>query len=316
MNTVLVTGANGFVGHSLLLQLEGINFWHVRGAVRCGKGDLLHNKDVVEIGDLGPDTIWEEGLHNVDVVVHTAARAHVMTDTRNDAMAEYRRVNVEATASLAQQAASQGVRRFIFVSSIGVNGNTNTVPFQAKDEPDPADFYSISKYEAEKELRKIAQQTGLEVVIIRPPLIYGANAPGNFGKLVKWVRKGVPLPLGGVRNRRSLVGLDNLLDLIVTCIDHPNATDEVFLVSDGEDISTSELLLRVGRAMGRPARLLPVPVWFLKAGAAILGRRDLARRLLGSLQVDISRTCDVLDWTPPITVDEGLRRAVAHFNDR
>lgn len=222
--------------------------------------------------------------------------------------ADYQRVNVSGTLKLAQQAARAGVRRFIFISSIGVNGNVSKRPFSADEHPHPAEAYAQSKWQAEQALWEIQKQTGMEVVIIRPPLVYGPDAPGNFGILVRWVEKGVPLPLGAIHNKRSLVGIDNLVDLIIRCLDHPAAANQVFLAGDGEDLSTTELLRGVGKAMGKPARLIPVPAGLLQLGATVLGNKAMAQRLLGSLQVDISKTCELLDWKPPYTVEEGLRR--------
>ena len=231
-----------------------------------------------------------------------------MKDEVVDPLAEYRRVNVDGTLNLARQAAAAGVKRFIFISSIGVNGNINTCPFTADDRPNPAESYAQSKWEAEQELWKIQQETGMELVVIRPPLVYGPNAPGNFGSLVRWIEKGIPLPLGAIHNKRSLVGIDNLVDLIIRCIDHPAAANRVLLAGDGDDLSTTELLQAAGRAMGKPVRLIPVPAAMLQLGAGLLGRKAMAQRLLGSLQVDISQTCELLDWKPPYTVEEGLRR--------
>jgi nucleoside-diphosphate-sugar epimerase len=263
------------------------------------------------IGDIGPETKWNDALAGVDSVVHLAARAHIMNDEVADPLAEYRRVNVDGTRNLARQAAAAGVKRFIFISSIGVNGNINTRPFTEDDTPNPAELYAQSKWEAEQGLWEIQRETGMELVIIRPPLVYGPSAPGNFGSLLKWVEKGIPLPLGAVHNRRSLVALDNLVDFIITCIDHPAAANQTFLVADGEDLSTTELLRRVGRAMGKPVRLIPVPMGLLQAGARLLGKQEMARRLCGSLQVDIAKARTMLSWKPPVAVDEGLRRAVA-----
>jgi len=253
-------------------------------------------------------------LPGVDVLIHAAARAHIMKDEVVDPMAEYRRVNVEGTLSLARQAAAAGVKRFVFISSIGVNGNISTRPFRVDDQPNPAEPYAQSKWEAEQGLMKLAAETSMEVVIIRPPLVYGPDAPGNFGSLVRWIEKGVPLPLGAIHNKRSLVGIDNLVDLIVHCIDHPAAANQVFLAGDGEDLSTTELLRGVGKAMGKSARLIPVPAGLLQFGATLLGRKAMAQRLLGSLQVDISKTCELLDWKPPYTVEEGLRRCFERSN--
>jgi nucleoside-diphosphate-sugar epimerase len=254
-------------------------------------------------------------LNGTAVVVHAAARAHVMNETEVDPLEAYRKVNVEGTRRLAEQAAVRGVSRLVYLSSVKVNGEATTSgsPFGADDAPAPEDAYGQSKWEAEQALMDVSERTGLEVVIIRPPLVYGFGVKGNFASMMHWVAKGVPLPLGAIDNRRSLLALDNLVDLINVCIDHPEAANQVFLAGDGEDLSTTELLRRVGKAMGRPARLLPVPPGLLKLGAATLGKGDMARRLLGSLQVDISKTRDVLGWEPPVSVDEGLRRAAEPY---
>lgn len=233
-----------------------------------------------------------------------------MDDPSADPLTEFRRVNVEGTLNLARQAAAAGVQRFIFISSIKVNGE-ETAPgdaFTASDVPAPQDPYGLSKFEAEEGLRSLAQQTGMEVVIIRPPLVYGPSVKGNFASMIKLVQKGLPLPLGAIHNKRSLVGIDNLVDLIIRCIDHPAAANQTFLASDGVDLSTTELLRSVVKAMGKPSRLVPVPASLLQTGAGLLGKKAMAQRLLGSLQVDISKTREVLGWEPPYTVEEGLRR--------
>lgn len=247
------------------------------------------------------------------MVIHAAARAHVMREEALDPLTEYRRVNVQGTSNLARQAAAAGVRRFVFISSIKVNGEATLPdrPFTADDAPAPEDAYGISKAEAETDLRRIAQETGMEVTIIRPPLIYGSGVKGNFSSLMNWVRRGQPLPLGGVtHNRRSLVGLDNLVDLTWVCVEHPKAANQTFLISDGEDLSTTELLMRISKALSRPARLLWVPPTLIAFMASLLGKKVISQRLLGSLQVDIRKTCELLDWKPIVAVDEGLRRAV------
>jgi nucleoside-diphosphate-sugar epimerase len=238
-----------------------------------------------------------------------------MKEEALDPLVEFRSVNVEGTLRLARQAAEAGVRRFIFISSIGVNGgDTFAHPFAAEDNVAPHTPYAISKHEAEVGLRALADNTKMEIVIIRPPLVYGPNAPGNFLSLMNWLMSGIPLPLGAViENRRSFVFIDNLVDLIVTCLDHPAAANQTFLVSDGESLSTAALLRRMGEALGRPARLIQVPVPLLQMGAALLGKRDMAQRLCGSLEVDIGKTRELLGWTPPISVDEGLRRTAAHW---
>ncbi len=308
---VLVTGANGFVGRALCAEALVCGM-AVRGAVRrpC---ELPGETGLQILKDFDDRDGWNQALSGVGVVIHTAARAHVMNESNADPLAEFRRVNVRGTLDLATQAASAGVRRFLFISSIGVNGaETSARPYSATDEPKQQSAYAVSKYEAELGLQALATQTGMEVVIVRPPLVYGLGAPGNFGSLLRWLKRGVPLPLGAVtHNRRSFVALDNLVDLLVTCIDHPAAANQTFLVSDGEDLSTADLLRRLGQAMNKPARLFPVPPSLLQLGANILGKGDMAQRLLGNLQVDIGHTRNTLNWNPPISVDEGLRRAVA-----
>ena len=271
---------------------------------------LVEIASAVEISEINGQTDWSIAIQNQDVVIHTAARAHIMKDSVSNPLAEYRKVNVDGTLNLARQAAAAGVKRFIFISSIKVNGE-QTAPgqsFQPEDEAKPTDSYGISKWEAEQGLRRIASETGIEVVIIRPPLVYGPGVKGNFANLIKLVQKGGPLPLGAIHNRRSMIALDNLVDLIITCIDHPNAVNQVFLASDGQDLSTTELLQGLGQAMGKSARLLPISSGFLTLAASALGKKTIADRLLGSLQVDISNTQGVLNWNPPISVDEGLRR--------
>lgn len=307
---ILLTGANGFIGKhvSECCQLRGLE------VLACARNADTSNPLCVKSPGLTPTADWGEFLSGIDVVVHTAGIAHKAGKNSPDFCQQLQSVNVEGTLSLARQALRAGVRRFIFISSIGVNGNANTRPFSASDQPNPAEPYAQSKWEAEQGLWKIQQETGMELVIIRPPLVYGPNAPGNFGSLVNWIVKGIPLPLGAIHNRRSLVCIDNLVDLIVRCVDHPAAANRVFLAGDGEDLSTTELLRAVGRAMGRPARLIPVPVTVLQGGATLLGKKAMAQRLLGSLQVDISQTCELLDWKPPYTVEEGLRRCFSQAN--
>ncbi len=278
-------------------------------AVRSS-GTTRFSERVFDVGNISADTHWTSALEGISVVVHVAARAHISQKVSGDPLAEYRRVNVEGTLNLARQAATAGVKRFVFISSIGVNGNISVRPFTAGDVPHPVEPYAQSKWEAEQGLWRIQQETGMELVIIRPPLVYGPEAPGNFGSLVRWIGKGIPLPLGAIHNRRSLVGIDNLVDLIIRCIDHPAAANQVFLAGDGQDISTTDLLRGVAKAMGRPARLLPVPAGLLYLGATLLGKRAVAQRLLDSLQVDISNARDLLGWEPPVSLEEGLRRCV------
>lgn len=257
-------------------------------------------------------TDWNLALKGVQAVVHCAARVHVMQDDATDPLQAYREVNVNGTLNLARQAAQAGVRRFVFVSSIKVNGEATQPgqPFTADDVPLPLDPYGVSKFEAEVGLRDIESQTGMEVVIVRPPLVYGPGVKANFASMMRWVARGIPLPLAAIHNARSMVALDNLVDLLLTCLKHPAAAGQTFLVSDGEDVSTTELLRRTAQAMGKRALLLPVPASVLEIGATLLGKRAVAQRLCGSLQVDIAKTRRLLDWTPPLTLDQGLKKAV------
>jgi nucleoside-diphosphate-sugar epimerase len=308
---ILVTGASGFVGSALLERLARELPSKVRASVRR-EMPLPAGAQGIVVDGLSARTSWGEALRNVEVVIHCAARAHVMREPAANAQSAYHDVNVVGTLALAKQAAAAGVRRFIFISSIKVNGERTQLgqPFTESDTPAPEDAYGRSKAEAEKRLAEWAKATGVELVIIRPPLVYGAGAKGNFQSLTGWVARGLPLPLASVTdNRRSLVALDNLVDLIQVCVTHPNAANQTFLVSDGDDLSTAQLIRRVGRAMGKPARLIPFPKLLLSSAAAITGKSAPAQRLLGSLQVDIAKARHLLGWSPPISVDEGLRRA-------
>ena len=256
------------------------------------------------------NTDWVKHLTSINVIIHLAAKLHFTKDVHSDSLSSYRETNVNGTLNLARQAVVAGVRRFIFVSSIKVNGEQTLPgkPFTADDLPAPEDAYGISKFEAEQGLMALAKETGMEVVIIRPPLVYGPGVKGNFASMMKLVKSGIPLPLGAIHNQRSLVAIDNLVNLIVTCIDHPVAANQVFLVSDGEDLSTSDLLRRLAKAAGVSSRLIPVPARWLEMGLNMWGKRLIAQRLLGSLQVDISKTRELLGWVPPVSVDEGLKR--------
>ncbi|WP_018862238.1 NAD-dependent epimerase/dehydratase family protein [Thioalkalivibrio sp. ALJ3] len=309
---VLVTGATGFVGGAVVSSLARERRWTPVAASRR-HALLPDGAELAITPSLGADADWSDALQGVEGVVHAAARVHVMDEEAADPLAEYRHTNVEGTLALAWQAAQAGVRRFVFVSSIKVNGEQTSphCAFTAEDAPAPVDPYGVSKAEAEAGLFALARETGMEVVVVRPPLVYGPGAGGNFARMARWVGKGVPLPLGALDNRRSLVGLDNLVDLLVTCLEHPAAANRVFLAGDGEDLSTTGLLRRVAAAMGRRARLVPVPPALLRAGARAVGRAEIATRLLDSLQVDITHTRQTLSWEPPVSVDEGLRRAVA-----
>lgn len=311
---LLVTGASGFVGKALITALALDAQYTLRACVRRDDVTFPGNVDVVTVPDLTADTDWTAALAGIDAIVHAAARVHVMDDSAIDSLAECRRVNTAATLRLAQQAIDAGVRRFVFISSIKVNGEATLPgrPYTAHDTPQPADPYGISKHEAEQGLLALAGKTGLELVIIRPVLVYGPGVQANFLSMMRWLDKGIPLPLGAIRsNRRSLVALDNLVDLITICLHHPAAVDQVFLVSDGEDVSTTALLQRTAGALQRPARLVPVPAALLSATTRLLGKSGLARRLCGSLQVDITKTTELLQWRPRIGIDEALRKTAA-----
>jgi len=251
----------------------------------------------------------------VDVVIHAAARVHIMDDDASDPLAEFRKANVDGTLNLARQAADAGVQRFVFISSIKVNGESTQLgePFTVEDSIVTQDPYGLSKWEAEQGLFQIAKQTGMQTVVIRPPLIYGEGVKANFAKMMQGVAKGLPLPLGAVHNKRSLLALENLVDFIVLCTHHPKAANQVFLISDGEDVSTTELLQKVGKALGKPARLIPVPVPLMRFAAKLIGKGDVANRLFGSLQVDSSKARELLGWKPVIHMDEQLKKTVAAY---
>jgi len=314
MKNVLVTGANGFVGSAVLHRLSDEGY-SVCGSVRSGNSTKLPEGGFVIVGDLDAETNWTAALVGKNAVIHTAARVHVMQDSATDPMVDFRKVNVVGTLNLATQAVAAGVSRFIFISTIKINGE-ETVPgqaFRVLGKPYPTDSYAISKFEAEEGLREISVETGMEVVIIRPPLVYGPGVKANFKTMMRWIDSGVPLPLGAIHNQRSFVALDNLVDLIVTCIDHPAAANQTLLAGDGEDLSTTELLQRIGKALGKPARLIPFPVKILTFVASLLGKKDVAQRLCGSLQVDISKARELLGWEPPVSVEEGLRKVAEDF---
>lgn len=324
---VLVTGANGFVGRSLVLRLATRTGCQPVAAVRtlpscesvspidAAVGGAVR---YVALGDLTGKEFNPKLFDGVYAVVHCAARVHVMRNREMNPLTAFRAVNVDGALQLAKQAASAGVKRFVFLSTIKVNGEM-TAPgasFQACDAPAPEDAYGLSKLEAERGLLQLAAETGMEVVIIRPPLVYGAGVKGNFASMIRLIEKGIPLPLGAIHNRRSMVGIDNLTDLIIRCLEHPAAVNQVFLAGDGQDLSTTELIRALGMAMNKRVRLVPVPAAILVLAARLVGKRAVAQRLLGSLRVDITKASELLDWRPRYSVEEGLRRCFDGSNQR
>ena len=313
----LVTGGSGFLGRALINRLVLFPGCSVVAPVRTLSVPFAASVRSVPMGNLDGTNDWSAALTGVDVVIHAAARVHVMKEVVLDPLTAFREVNVEATLNLARQAAACGVRRFIFISSIKVNGE-KTKPgtvFRADDVPEPIDPYGITKLEAEQGLQALAAATGLELVIIRPVLVYGPGVKANFLSMMHWLNRGVPLPFGAIHNQRSLIGIDNLVDLIVTCSDHPAAANQVFLASDGEDVSTTQLLRKLAASLGKGARLLPVPAGLMMGAASLIGQQALADRILGSLQVDISKNQQVLGWKPPVTLDQALALTAQHFLD-
>jgi len=268
---------------------------------------------VISIPDLAGDIDWGGSLAGVDVVVHLAARVHIVNDNAPDLKEQYRAVNVQATMNLALQSVEAGVKRFVFISSVKVNGELTPAkrPFTEGDSPNPSDAYGISKAEAEASLRQLATNTGLEVVIVRPPLVYGPGVKANFAALMRAVLRCLPLPLARVDNLRSLISIDNLVDIIIRCTSHPNAANQTFLVSDNHDVSTPDLVRTMSRAAKLPDRLFPVPVSWLRFAATLIGRRSAVDRLCGNLQLDISKVKTLLSWIPPVSLEEGIRRTMS-----
>ena len=311
---ILISGATGFVGQALVAALR---------AQQCSVGRALRQAiaddepgDVV-VGDIGPDTDWLAALRDADCVVHLAARTHVLDERSADALEAYRRINVLGTIRLAQLAAAAGVRRLVFLSSVKVNGDATTSrAYTENDAPMPQDAYGITKREAEDALRRIGSETRMEVVILRPPLVYGPGVKGNFLRLLRLIERGLPLPLASVDNRRSLIYVENLVNAIIACVNTPAAAGKTYLVSDGEDVSTPALIGKLATAMGRSPRLLPCPVALLNLGAAMVGKRAAAARLTGSLRVDSSRIRAELGWVPRYSLDQGLNATAQWYHQR
>lgn len=312
---ILLTGSTGFVGLAITGQLKNSDC-QLYSVVRYIKDDSPQN--AIEVGDINGSTDYRNALSKVDVVIHVAGRAHIMRDESCDPLVEYRKVNVEGTENLARQAACAGVKRFVFISSVKVSGESTTTKSAYTDlmQPAPEDAYGQSKYEAEEVLKQVAADTGMEVVIIRPPLVYGAGVKANFLSLLKLSSLAVPLPFGAVHNKRSMIYVENLVDFIIRSIDHPNAANQTFLVSDSEDLSLKSLVTYIRKSMGRSACLLPVPVGLFKLVGVLTGKSGVVDRLVGDLQVDSSKANELLEWTPPYSVEQGIAETVSDFNNR
>jgi nucleoside-diphosphate-sugar epimerase len=315
---ILVTGANGFVGAALCRRLQESGFL-VRGAVRDQKKLSLsrtsgsNDLEWVVLHDQSDEVETKQALQGVGAIVHLAARVHVMADHVSDPLREFRRVNANWTERLARAAISQGVLRFVYLSSIKVNGEQSVVPFTEEDSPNPLDPYGVSKWEAEQALARISSQTGMETVVVRSPLVYGPGVGGNFLQLLNVLRRGIPLPLASVQNRRSLIYRENLVDALVSCVRDRRAVGQTYLISDGEDLSTPDLVRRLGKALGVTVRLWPVPLSVLRWMGQVAGKQALIDRLLGSLQVNLSKIKLELDWYPPFSVDRGLAETAAWY---
>jgi len=312
--TILVTGANGFVGHALCAELARRHF-AVSGAIRGEAGSASY--PTVRIADIGPDTDWTAALQGVDIVIHLAARVHVMRDDASDPLAEFRHTNTAGSERLARCAAAAGVKRLVYVSSIKVNGEETVGErrYSERDIPQPQDPYGASKWEAEQALQRVAQDTGLEVVIVRPPLIYGPAVKSNFIQMMRVVARGVPLPFSSLQNKRDLLYVGNLADALVACATHPAAAGQTYLLCDGEPVSTAQLLRALAQALAAPSRLFPFSPGLLKLAGRLSGRAAQLDRLLGSLQVDSGKIRRELNWTPPFTLQQGLQATAEWYRN-
>lgn len=315
MTKILITGATGFVGRALFENLKSKKKYLTHLTIRTNQKELFEGGKTFNIGEIDSNTNWKDALDGVSCIVHCAARAHIMEKKQTDSLNVYRRINVDGTRNLAKQAALRGIKRFIFLSSVKVNGEETIASksFKYDDIPQPEDSYGVSKWEAEQALLEISKKTGLEIVIIRAPLIYGVEVKGNFLRLLDLIYKQIPLPLNSINNSRSFIGLDNLVDLIIHCIDHPNATGKTFLVSDDEDISTPDLIRKLSKIMGRSTRLFSFPISILKLMSYLIGKTLKVNRLIGSLRVNSSYTRKILEWNPPFSLDEGLEKTVLWY---
>ncbi|MEZ9365517.1 SDR family oxidoreductase [Vibrio sp. F13] len=308
---ILVTGSTGFVG-SRVVELAKKRDWAVIPVVRKQIEPLTNS---LVIPSIDASTDWSGAFEGVDCVVHCAARVHQMNESERGALTAYRDINTLGTLNLAKQAAVAGVKRFVFVSSIKVNGEFSepNLPFEPNLKNTPQDPYGLSKYEAEVELAKLSKETGLEVVIIRPPLVYGPGVKANFLSMMRLIDKGIPLPFGAIKNQRSLVYLDNLSDLILTCCEHPSAPGHTFLASDDHDVSTTQLMRTIALSMGKSPRLVPIPMSWIQLAASVLNKKHIAQRVCGSLQVEIETTKEIMGWKPPVSFEQGIKRTVEAY---
>jgi len=305
--TLLVTGSGGFIGQRFIEYTLQMNEYRVVRLIR-------HENQYHENSSISWKQYQQGSTNEFLAVVHFAGLAHQTIKSDHSSIEQFRIANRDFTLDIANVAAKNGVKRFIFISSIGVNGNVNSAPFTERDDPNPHDDYAISKYEAEQGLIDISKNTGMEVVIIRPPLVYSPNSPGNFGSLTRWVNKVIPLPLGAIHNQKSFIALDNLVNFIFYCIDHPKAANEIFLITDGEDVSTTQLLQKVAKAYDKSPRLIPVPVSWMNFAAKLFGKEEVARRLFGNLQINSSKARNLLGWRPVVTMDEQLAKMATSKN--
>ena len=321
MKAVLVTGADGFVGRAVCRRLLEFGLAPRAGLWNASLWPALQAAvpgldEFASVGDLGASPDLRSALEGVSAVVHLAARVHIMKDKALDPLTEFRRVNTGGTVFLARAAAARGVRRFVFVSSVKVNGESTTGrPFAEGDMAAPQDPYAVSKWEAEEALRSVSAETGLEVVIIRPPLVYGPGVRANFLRLMGLVKRGIPLPFPDTKNRRSLIGVENLADCLMRCVTHPDAANHTFMVSDGEDISTRELAIKLAPLLGRSARFLPISERALRFAARLAGEQSAVDRLLGSLEIDSGKVRRTLGWVPPVALGRGLEATASWYLD-
>ncbi|MFC1585325.1 UDP-glucose 4-epimerase family protein [Fibrobacterota bacterium] len=314
---VLITGPTGFIGRPLCEKMAQAG-WNVRGAVWEQESDAMlpDGVETVFIKSIGPDTDWKEALQGIEVIIHLAARVHMMKDTATDKLAEYRLINTAGTERLVKEAIKHSVKRIVYISTIKVNGEGSESAYKADDKVCPKDPYGMSKWEAELILNKACDEGGIETVIIRPPLVYGPGVTANFLSLIRLVKSGLPLPLGNARNRRSLVFKGNLMDAIITCATHGNAVGKTFLVSDGNDVSTAELIRQIARSLKKKDRLFPFPISWLRLAGTLLNRTGMVDRLTTSLTVDISKIRMDLDWEPPYSMEQGLAETAAWYLEK